>query len=343
MKSAPSDRQAPAARLGAAWASAGRLFERVAAARVVRVLTPLLVLGAAIWIGRKAFEEIQPQALVKALGATPIAAIALAAASTAISYACLAGQEWIALKAIRRPRPLLPVMGASFAGNVLSSFMGFGLATGTALRLRLYRWARLGARKVAALSVLCSVATYLSGVVTLGLCLVISPGRPARAVGWPEPLVLALGAAALLPAGLWYVLFRRLSRARGEARLGPGARTAALAMGMADWIFSGLALFVLSVHRPGDLPVFLTVFLLGSLIGSLAGVPGGVGVLEATVLRYGGGVAHESAAALILYRAIYFLAPLALTAAGLAFGQLRRVRRRAGAGEPSVAVPLENR
>ena len=86
----------------------------------------------------------------------------------------------------------------------------------------------------------------------------------------------------------------------------------------------------LEEHPAADLAPFLAGFCLGSLIGSLAGIPGGVGVLEATVLRYGGGAAHETAAALILYRAIYFLGPLAITAAGLVVEQARRTAHKAG-------------
>jgi uncharacterized membrane protein YbhN (UPF0104 family) len=67
----------------------------------------------------------------------------------------------------------------------------------------------------------------------------------------------------------------------------------------------------------------MSVFCLGSLIGSVSGVPGGLGILEAVMLglqtrRHH---VHETAAALILYRAIYFLGPLVVT--GLVWSALQ--------------------
>ena len=93
-------------------------------------------------------------------------------------------------------------------------------------------------------------------------------------------------------------------------------------------MFSGAGLFVLSrfVLSPNELGAFssfMAVFCLGSLVGSVSGVPGGLGVLDAVMLRLQTGRhhVHETAAALILYRVIYFLGPLALTLAGEAASQ----------------------
>jgi len=332
MSGAPPSHQPrrPATRLQIAYRGLMRIGAGLRDSPVVRFGAPVLVLALAVWIARKAVKQIEPQALLRALESTPPLAIVGAVVLTVVSYACLAVQEWYALRVVRRPQRLAPTAAASFAGNVLSSFMGFGLATGAAVRLRLYRWARLGTRKTAALSLIVSLATYLSGVVAMGVCLAASPGPAAEALGWPPVLVLVLGVVLLTPSALWFVLFPQRSHAHGASRLDGGSRLYALVLGVADWITSGAALFVLSPHPVADLAPFLAVFCLGSLIGSLAGIPGGVGVLEATVLRYGGGVAHETAAALILYRAIYFLGPLAITAAGLLIEQARRTAHKAG-------------
>jgi phosphatidylglycerol lysyltransferase len=322
-------RKAPS-RLQAAWASVTRAAARLRDSPVVRVGAPVLVLAAAVWIARKAWTEIRPHDLLKALEATSPLAILGSAVLTAVSYACLAVQEWYALRVVRQPQPLAPTAATSFAGHVLSSFMGFGLATGAAVRLRLYRWARLGPRKTAALWLVCSLANYLSGLVAVGACLAARPGPPASALGWPPALVLGFGVLLMTPSALWFVLFPQRSHAKGASHLGPGSRLYALALGVADWITSGAALFVLSPHAAADLAPFLAVFCVGSLVGALVGIPGGVGVLEATVLRYGGGSAHQTAAALILYRMIYFVGPLAITAVGLLVDGLRRAGRKAG-------------
>jgi uncharacterized membrane protein YbhN (UPF0104 family) len=113
-------------------------------------------------------------------------------------------------------------------------------------------------------------------------------------------------------------------------------RLGALAASAGDWIFSGAALFIVSGRGLADLPTFLAVFCLGSLIGSLAGIPTGLGVLDAAMLTLqGGGRLHETAAGLIVYRAVYYAGPAlcaALTmgllqASDIARGRARRHER----------------
>lgn len=116
---------------------------------------------------------------------------------------------------------------------------------------------------------------------------------------------------------------------RGRVRIHD--RLAALGAGLGDWVFFGSALFVLTSASLGDFPAFLAVFCLGSLLGGLTGVPGGIGVLEATVLGlHVGSLTHVTVAALILYRFIYFLGPAVLSLAGLAAHRLFREAGRSG-------------
>jgi phosphatidylglycerol lysyltransferase len=86
---------------------------------------------------------------------------------------------------------------------------------------------------------------------------------------------------------------------------------------------------VLSAHGAAGFATFLAVFVSGSLAGSLVGLPAALGVLDAAVL--GSSVlskgVHETAAALVLYRVIYFLVPLGL-AVGASGVRLARSRLR---------------
>jgi uncharacterized membrane protein YbhN (UPF0104 family) len=80
---------------------------------------------------------------------------------------------------------------------------------------------------------------------------------------------------------------------------------------MADWVFSGAALYVLLPHRV-PFHVFFAVYLLGQIAGLVAQVPGGLGVFEAVML-WGLTPALTTASVLIAlvgYRLIYFLLPL---------------------------------
>lgn len=299
------------------------LFEKarsVTAVPAVRAGLAFAAVAVALWLVRNQLEQISVSGLVAALRATPPLSIALSALFTGLSFACLAVVEWQALKIIGRPQSPTRVAVASFTSNAISSVMGFGVVSGTAVRLRTYAFAKLKASEIARLVVLLQGATLVSGIVALGLSLLHGlPRALARSAdGW---LILARDFALLAPIALWFVLFRKSGEKSRSSRTVLD-RLIALAAGFGDWLFSGAALFVLSAfvlspHDVGAFIGFMRVFCLGSLLGSLAGLPGGLGVLEAVMLgQQTKGHVHETAAALILYRVIYFLGPLAVTLTG---------------------------
>jgi phosphatidylglycerol lysyltransferase len=294
-------------------------IRRAAAIPGVRLALAVGAVALALWLVRSQLQQISLAGLAAALRATPPLAVALSALFTAASFACLAIVEWQALRIVGRPLPPGRVAIASFASNAVSIVLGFGVVSGTAIRLRTYAFARLKAGEIARLVLLLQAATFVSGVVALGLSLLrwLPHALANAADGW---LLLARDLALLAPIALWFVLFRTPTGRPGWTLLD---RLVALAAGLGDQAFSGAALFVLSwfvlsPHDLGAFDAFMTVFCLGSLIGSVSGVPGGLGVLDAVMLgglTTGRSHVHETAAALILYRVIYFLGPLLVTCA----------------------------
>jgi len=258
-------------------------------------------------------------------------------AFTAASYACLTVQEWVALRYIGRPMPLRRMLLPSLGSNAIASCLGVGLASGTALRLRLYPSRALSTRRTAVLVVVFSAATLLSAVVTGGLALLAAPQgdlASLRAPWW----VKTIGELALLsPVALWFAPLRRILGMR-EAPLSGRLRAGSLAAGIGDWIFSCAAFFALTGQDLSAFPGFLAVFVLGSVMGALAGLPGGLGVFEAVIISLAPPSIrpHETAAALLLFRSIYFLGPLTLALAVIAARQgLKLLPHRAeGAAKP---------
>ena len=98
-----------------------------------------------------------------------------------------------------------------------------------------------------------------------------------------------------------------------------------IAVSIADWVFSGAALYVLLPHRV-PFHVFFAVFLLGQIAGLIAQVPGGLGVFEAVML-WGLTPALKTPSILIglvAYRLIYFLFPLGVATVVWAVREGRR-------------------
>ena len=139
--------------------------------------------------------------------------------------------------------------------------------------------------------------------------------------------MLAVAAAYLFACARWH---DRAWHLRGHAFKLPSLRMALLQLGLssANWLTMAALLFVLLQQRI-DYPTVLGVLLLAAVAAAVTHIPAGLGALEAIFLAMlGERVAQpELLAALLAYRAIYYLGPLLLAAiAYLAFesGVVRR-------------------
>ena len=290
-----------------------------------------LALVAAALLIRHVLKGFSWPLFLIALRATPVSAIWAAIALTPASYVCLAVTEWFALQSLGHRLNWHRAGRVAFASYAVSNSLGFSLATGTATRLRLYSPWGLSAASITAVALLAGAAVSLSGVVTAGLAMMMRPSPFTEVFHWPRWAAEAIGLALIAPGALWFVVLKK-----GEQDAPPIAHSAegrafALMAGVADWALSGAALYVLLPHATlAGFPEFLAVFVLGSLVSAATGVPGGVGVFEAVVLGLSTLMAraNETATALILYRVIYSLGPLAIMS--VALGALQLWRKLAG-------------
>ncbi len=302
----------------------GQSVSRLARTRAFRILSPPAALAIALFLVRGQLGQLEGGRVAAALAATPTVALGLAAACTAATFACLAVVEILALRFIGRPQPAARAAIAAFTANAIQNAIGFGAITGAATRLRAYAFARLEAGDVARLVLTLSAANILSGLIAEGLGLAAS--LPRRLAHHPSQLWIAAPALLLIlvPTAAWF----RLRRGGDKGGLGARWRAVALAAALGDWIFSAAALFFLSARHAGAFFRFLAVFSLGSLAASVTGAPAGIGALDAAFLGLGANPIHETLAALIAYRIVYYLAPLALTLIGIAGLTAARVVRR---------------
>nr|WP_243845734.1 lysylphosphatidylglycerol synthase domain-containing protein [Sphingomonas aerolata] len=245
----------------------------------------------------------------------------LAAGITATSYGVLTGYDVIALRVIGRrvayPRAAL----ASFTSYVFSHNFGFALLTGGTARWRIYRPAGLTIGEVGHVMVLTGL-TFWSGVLLLlGIGLIASPDRLAIAgLAMSYPVHAAIGAASLALLGVVLILLHRrggrMIVAFGRSIPVPRTRQALIQMMLAS-IDLVLAALVLVVLLPGASLALLPGLLLGYLVAITTGLithaPGGVGVFEAVMLASLPEIDRATLfAALLAYRMVYFLIPLAI-------------------------------
>lgn len=202
----------------------------------------------------------------------------------------------------------------SYAFNLnLGSLVG-----GVALRARLYARAGLDDATVAQVVGL-SLATNWLGYGLLAGSLFASgaikpPGQAHLGIG----AFRALGVLMVLLA-LGYVLACAVSRGRewrwrGRILRPPSARLALaqLAMSTTNWALMGAAMYLL-LGRQVPYTTTLGVLMAASIVGVVTPIPAGLGVLEAVYLALLSGTVRQSAlmGAVLAYRALYYLTPLA--------------------------------
>lgn len=274
--------------------------------------------------------------------------ILAALALTVASYLALTLYDVLALRILGRALPWRTAALASFTSNTISYNLGLPMVTGGSARYRIYSEAGLDLGDVARIVAIAS-ATFWSGVVALvGLALLLHPQGVASA-GWSVGAGVApiLGALTLLALGGAVVLCargpRRLRIGRWTIPL-PGWREAAAQIAVAsfDVAAAGAALFVLLPHAtPALLPAFVLGYALAIIAGLVTHVPGGLGVFEAVVLATVPGDRPALFAALIVYRAIYYVLPLAGGIALLAWNEARHgLAGRALAGTHAVVSAM---
>lgn len=262
--------------------------------------------------------------------ATPVLAFAGALAATAAGYVALIGYDWYALRYIGRRLPGRVVALGGFLGYAFGNTIGISVLSGGAVRYRIYSAFGLDAFEVAAVSSYVAVALGF-GLGNAGLwALAIHP----EALGGLLPLPLNTirwGAAALAGGGL--ATLYALSASGARLRLGrfelslprPGALTGQLAVTIADIAAAAFALWLLLPAGKPDLASFVAIYAAATMIGVISHVPGGVGVFETVVIAAMPGAAPvgDIAAALLLFRVVYFLLPFALAFVVVSVGEAR--------------------
>ncbi len=274
---------------------------------------------AAIVIGR-ALGHLRFADLAAAIAQTHGATLLRALCLTALSYIALAGYDLAALSQIGARAPLRAVALASFASNAFSFTLGFPLITGAAVRYWVYVRNALTAGQIANITLVVSLTFWLGMASVLGLGLSVA-AKPLAAIDHLPALAnFFLGAAVLGVLGyycVWVSLARRSLRLWGHVIELPRARTALVqfALGIVDIGCAAAALYVLlpAESQSLDFAAFAAIYVFAALVGAISHAPGGVGVFEAVMLGAVAAPSQEAMlAALLLFRAIYYLIPFAL-------------------------------
>lgn len=305
--------------------------------RLKPYLGPALALGllaAAAWALQAQLAEYNLQDITDMLLKEKDRDILLAFGLTAVNFIVLAGYDILALNYIGHPLAPYRAVLASFAGNAFSNTIGLSTLAGSSVRYRLYSSWGLTPGEIAKIVVFTTLTLWL-GLFSIGG--IIFTVKPLPLPAWitlpfhtTRPLGLILLAAPL--AYLYAALRKETPWRIGKLTLLlPKFRSALLQVAVAslDWALAAAVLYALLPPWANvNFPLVLGAFLLGQIAGLISQVPGGLGVFESCLLflltpRI---PAPALFAALVAYRVVYYLIPLALASALLAVRETMAAR-----------------
>lgn len=307
--------------------------------------------GAALWAVTRELHNVDRAGLALELGSLRPSQYALGAGLTVASFLLLGIIEWMAL---RHPEgtagervPLRAALRTGFVANALSQSVGLAIVTGAAVRMRAY--ARYGLRSADIVQTTAFVTiTATLGLLAAGAVAVFTNGAPVPVGALslaPLPTALALGGIVAA-----YVMwsFAGTKDAIGWRTWRIPRPTPALAVGQAtistlDWILTGAVLYAFMPQHFGlRIGIVLGAYLVAQVLAVTSHVPAGAGIFElvvlAILLRVDPAAPRAAvAAALVMFRVVYYLVPLCVAAVVATVGEVsRRGHVRAGTYERIV-------
>jgi len=282
-------------------------------------------------------------AIVHALRATPRSLISISILFTALSYLALIARDDCALAYIGAKVATAPLILASCCASALGNAIGFGPLSGESVRDRVYGAAGLRPEEIDRMMLFIEIGFGLGVVAFIAVSAMLADGALASMLAMSTASMRTLAATLLLMTTGLLVLGIRHHQPlaiAGFAIAMPRPRIALIQLILTgcDLVAAGLALHILLVPSAVDFFSFAAIFTAAIALGAISRVPGGLGIFE-TVIYFGLAryVPHNQlAAALLIYRGVYFILPLMFAAAALAAFELRRDAVRGEIGTRSI-------
>jgi uncharacterized membrane protein YbhN (UPF0104 family) len=263
-------------------------------------------------------REVKWDTVLSSMRAYPVQQLLIAAALAYASYALYSCFDLLGRHTTGHTLAPAKVMTVNFISYAFN--LNFGsLIGGVAFRYRLY--ARLGLDTATTTRVvfMSMLTNWLGYILLAGLVFWLRPF--ALPPDWKlDTSGLRILGIALVATALAYLLLCAFAKRRDWAIKGhdislPSLRFALVqfAMSSANWLLISATVFVL-LGQKLPFTTVLGVMLVAAIAGVITHVPAGLGVLEAVFVALLSHEIpkHELLAALLTYRAIYYLAPLAV-------------------------------
>jgi uncharacterized membrane protein YbhN (UPF0104 family) len=286
---------------------------------ILRILFKAVLVAAiagAVYLLYNTLRQYSVEDITDALRAIPASHLAAGAGFAACSYFCLACSDALAVRYAGKPLRFCQTALASFTGLSIGHNVGVAALSSGAVRYRFYsRWG-LSGEDVAKVIVFCGLTVGL-GLATLGAAgFWLRPADAAKIAGL-SPDTISLLAPACLAFPIGYLLLAAFVRAplkfRSWTFTMPKPHLAAGQVLIGTLNFGCVAASLhqmLSAFAEAGYFKVAAASITANIAAIISHVPGGLGVLEATIVHILPGA--ESIAAVIAYRVIYYFIPLSI-------------------------------
>jgi len=288
--------------------------------KVLKRFAPLVwlsIAGLAAWVLVERIEQIDFDQVLLDLRAVPVPIMLVALLCSAGVYTTVGLYEGIAVRIASGRNLRRQAFRTAVIANPLGRAIGVAMASGGALRYRMYAPEGLSIREVGAVILLVAMP-YVFGVGWLiDLSLLLHLQDAARAFKLPVAIVAVFGVFGLAKDVGWlaFVASRKEPiTIRGQSIRLPSLRDALvqIAFGLVQ---ISLMTTILYLFMPPELnmtwPAFVAIYCLSFVAGQVSNVPAGLGVLEAALFLLLPQVPPgKLVGAVLAYRAVYELLPL---------------------------------
>ena len=329
---APHQKQAVTSAIGQ------RVNSRLGRGTISAVIS-LAVLAAAAFVLYELLHDADFGKVFATLKAQSVQKITIAAIFVVAGYVTLTFYDYFALHAIGRGKvPYAVAALASFTSFTIGHSLGAAVLTGGLIRFRIYSAWGLTVLDIAKIAFITSITFWLGNAFLLGGATTYAPEAAAAVDHLPLWINRMIGVSALVAIAcylLWLAPRRRVIGRSGWRIVLPSLRFTLVQIGIGALDLTLITLAMYAVLPPNPPVGFITMmvpFLTATLLGTVSHAPGGLGVIEVTMLL---GLPQfqreELLAALLTFRALYFVLPLLLATLSLGVRELHLLTRSASA------------
>jgi phosphatidylglycerol lysyltransferase len=302
------------------------IFEKSNIRKTAGPVIALICFISAVYLLHQLLKHYQIKEIRSAFHAVPTYNVLLALGFAALSYFVLTFYDTLAFLYIERPLAYKKIALTSFISYTFANNTGsLSILTSGSIRYRFYSSWGFSALEITKIIWFCLVSFWLGYLFLTGIGLLAAP--PTHIFSFPvvSTALLRTGGFLFLLLVVGYLALSKVKKApfrffKWDLSM-PPLRLALGQIGVAslDLLSVAAALYVLLPAM--DLPFysFVSLFLLAIMLGLVSNVPGGLGVFESVMLLmltpYARGA--ELISALLLFRVIYYLLPLALALIGI--------------------------